>query len=331
MRRPRPVLLVGLMVAAVVAAGCGGGSSSTPDNPKAELSASLDNLTGADALTTTIGLGVSPAALQRFAQAEGSHLSAADAQTIATAHLVVETKTSDGKDLSGSKGSNFSLVGSSGGRTLVELRVVGGDLYLQGDIRGVLALAHKSNVYGEVKARAATLPGFVRAFVAGRWVSLAGAAAQGLLGTFGGTPSGTGSGVANQVTSDLKKVLDRDVAVRKVGTDSRGDHLVLSGHSRKLAADLLQAIGNDVPGGSLALSKADPSTMHDRAVSVDAWVKDGVLRQVSIDVGQFTDTTSAHLPVTISFDQSGGDITRPSGATPVDLTQLSSLMGALNS
>ena len=48
MRGPRPVLLVGIVLAAVTAAGCGSGSSGTPDNPKTELTASMDNLTGGD-------------------------------------------------------------------------------------------------------------------------------------------------------------------------------------------------------------------------------------------------------------------------------------------
>jgi hypothetical protein len=71
--------------------------------------------------------------------------------------------------------------------------------------------------------------------------------------------------------------------------------------------------------------------MQDRTVTVDAWVKDGALTEVSVDLAQFTGASTTPVPLTVTFVHSGGDITRPSGATPVDLTKLSSLMGALSS
>jgi hypothetical protein len=52
-----------------------------------------------------------------------------------------------------------------------------------------------------------------------------------------------------------------------------------------------------------------------------------------LDFGQFAKPgepgAGKHFPVAISFDQQGGGISKPGGVTPVDLTQLSSLFGAL--
>lgn len=336
MHRPRSVALVASTVVAMAgAAGCGGGSSnSTPSNPKAELVASVQDLSHGDALTTTVSLHTTARALQGFARGQGSSLSASTAGALSSARIVVAAKTADGKDLSGAKGTDVSLVGTSRGHTLIELRVVSGDAYLRGDVPAVLALAGQSDELSSLRSKAAQLPAFVQAFLDGRWVSLSGIAAQGLLGTFGGgTTSSGGKGQAQQLTDELTAVLHRDVTVRKVGSDSLGDHLVLSGHARALAADVVRTLSTSVPGGSLMLSKVDPGKVRDQLVTVDAWVRDGTLTQVQVDLGQFAHDghRATHLPLTVSFVQSAGDITKPAGATPVDLTRLSGLAGALSS
>jgi hypothetical protein len=336
MHRPRSVALVASAVIALAgAASCGGGSSdSTPDSPKAELVASVQGLSHGDALTTTVSLDTTARALQAFARAQGSTLSASAAAALSSAHIAVAVKTSDGKDLSGADGTDVSLTGTADGQTLIELRVVNGDAYLRGDVRAVLALAGHSDELSSLRSQAARLPAFVQAFLDGRWVSLSGIAAQGLLGTFGGgTTSSGGKGQAQQLTDELTKVVNRDVTVRKVGTDSLGDHLVLSGRARALAADIMGTLSTSVPGGSLLLSKTDPGKVRDQLVSVDAWVRDGTLTQLQVDLGQFVRNGhgAAHLPLTVSFEQTAGDISKPSGATPVDLTRLSGLAGALSS
>jgi len=88
-----------------------------------------------------------------------------------------------------------------------------------------------------------------------------------------------------------------------------------------------------VPDESAQSGKFDPTQVPDRPVVVDAWVKDGVLAKVSIDVAQFfseSDKKAAStFPVVLTFDPSGDDISKPDGATTIDLTQLGSLLGGL--
>src|SRR3954452_12122470 len=189
MLRRSSTLLAATSAAAVLAlTGCGSGSGqSTPKDPKGELTASVSNLGQSDSLTTTVKLEIDPADLQALAKSDGDNLTAADAEAIASAQLVVQAHTTNGKDLAELKPGDtnataIAVRGVSKGHTYLELRVISGDLYIQGDVKGILDLAHKSKTYAEVRARAASLPMSVKALVNRHWVSLSGTAAQGVAG-----------------------------------------------------------------------------------------------------------------------------------------------------
>ena len=344
--RSSSLVAAGSTVAAIVLAGCGTGSSSghaVPKDPKGELTASVSNLGDSDTLGATLKLDIPPAVLQQLARSQGDQLTAGDAAAVSGAQLVIEAKTTNGKNLADLKSSDknataVAIRAISNGHTYLEMRVLSGDLYLQGDVKGFLGLIHKAKTYDEVKARAATLPDFVKALVNGQWVSLNGAAAQSVAGQFGvqtGSQSGDKQGQAAKMLDDLKSLLNKDVTVTRLGSDDRGDHLRLSGNAKTLVNDAYQSFSTAVPGGA-ALSQAKPQKVPSRVVTVDAWVKDGVLSEISIDLGQFLDkkqaaAASRPLPITLTFTQQGDDITKPNGVTPIDLTQLGSLFGALSS
>jgi outer membrane murein-binding lipoprotein Lpp len=302
--------------AVLVAAGCGGQSkSNAATTPKGELSAGFQHLADSDVLTATLQLETTAHDLQSYAKASGDKLPTATAQAIAGAQLVIETKGS-GTDKA------VSLRGVDGGNTLVELRVVDGSLYLQGDLRGILTLAHKEN-----------LPPFVQAFVAGKWITLGKDALDAIAGQLGANAGVSGTPSAGpQLLSDLRDALNHDVTVTAAGTDSTGNHLVLTGNVKKLATDLQSAVAKSVPGGSALGQQLHSADVPSRNVTLDAWVKDGSLRKLSLDLVQFADKgqapAGATLPLSITFAESGDDISAPSGATPIDLTQLGSLIGA---
>jgi hypothetical protein len=341
-RRSSSLLAVATTAVAIVLAGCGSGSSSghsVPKDPKGELAASVTNLGASDTLGATLKLEIPPGVLQQLARSQGDRLTAGDAAAISGAQLAIEVKSTNGKDLADLKSSDqnataVAISALSNGHTYLELRILTGDLYLQGDVKGFLGLIHKTKTYGEVKARAASLPDFVKALVDGKWVSLNGAAAQGLASQFGVQTgqSGSNESQTGKMLGDLKSMLDKNVSVTRLGSDDKGDHLRLSGNAKTLANDAYQSFSTAVPGGA-ALSQAKPQNVPSRVVTVDAWVKDGVLSEISIDLSQFLDKKESAagqpLPITLTFTQHGGDITKPSGVTPVDLTQLGSLFGAL--
>jgi hypothetical protein len=342
-RRSSPLAATAAVVGVLALAGCGGGGSgqSVPKDPKGELSASVTNLGASDTLTSTVRLEIPPTVLRQLAASDGDRLTASDAAAISSAQLVIQAASTNGKDLGDLKAGDqnataVSIRGISNGHTYLELRVLSGDLYLQGDVKGFLGLIHKSKSYEEVKARAATLPDFVKALVNGEWVSLSGAAAQGLASQFGVQAGGQSGkeGQASKVLAELRQLLDKDVTVTRVSSGDRGDQLRLTGNARALAKDAYQSFSSIIPGAGAALSSAKPQNVPSRTITLDAWVKDGVLSELSIDLGQFADKKDAaagrNLPVTVTFTQDSGDISKPSDVTPVDLTQLGSLFGALS-
>jgi len=340
MRRPTFVrTVVVTAAAALLAAGCGGGASSTSSkDPKAAFSTGVNGLNDSDALTVTLKLDTTPETLIALAQQSGDDLDQTTARAIAGGQLTFEQKTTTGKDLSEVKPGDANAIAvrftfSDNGTPYAEIVSRDSALFVRADVKGLLGVFDKSKLYDDLAARASTLPPFVKAFVANQWVTLPTSVLTALASQFGGAAALPNADQMKKLVAGLKDVLDRDVAVARIGSDDEGDHLRLTGQSRKLVGDLVQSLSGAVPAASLALGKFDPTQVPDRPVVVDAWVKDGVLAKVSIDVAQFfseSDKKAAStFPVVLTFDPSGDDISKPDGATTIDLTQLGSLLGGL--
>jgi hypothetical protein len=311
---------VATLVAVVGIAGCGG--SSGGGSAKDGLVTGFDGVAKADRLTTTIRLDTTPADLTSLSQASGDKLDPHLASVIAGADIVIESvRTGDGTSL--------DVRGVADGSTLVEFRSLKDTLYLQGDVRGILDLIGKPGVYANLKAQTKSMPSFVQAAVGGQWVSLPASTLSSLASLGGGQAS---SGKGPTLLSELRRSVERHTTVTEAGTDSRGTHYVLHADTRDLADDLRTAIQSAVPGGGV-LSSRLPANVDHKTVTFDAWVRSGAISEVSIDLLQFGDNTNlpsgSTLPLTITFDRTGTDVTAPTGAEPVDLTQLGTLFGAL--
>jgi len=323
--------------AALLVAGCGGGASSTSSkNPKAAFSTGISGINDTDVVTLTLKIDTSADTLVAFAKANGKTLSQTDANNLVNGQLVFEQKTLNGKKLSAKQtdATTTRFAFSDNGTTYVELRARDKVLYVKADVKGTLGLFGKSKLFAEVQARANTLPGFVQALVAGQWVSIDTAALGALAGQFGaGAAASPGPGIVQQLLNGIKSAAQHDTTVTRVGTDDTGDHLRLTAQTRQLVTDLFQALTTAIPVAGLLSSKVNPSKMPDRPIAVDAWVNDGALAKVSIDLAQFIDAANkppgATVPFVLTLDRSGDDISKPDGSTPADLTQLMPLLGGL--
>jgi hypothetical protein len=334
---------VGALAVGLLAAGCGNSTGTSSKPPRQELTAGVDNLGDNKEMAATLKLAASAADLQALSKASGSPLDPTVAGLLASGDLTVEVK-SDSKlsDLQGDTASNadMHLVLNVDNGQLIELYGVNNVLYLRADVRKILQLMDKEKLFGELEARVAQLPAFAQAAVQGKWVSINGDAAKGLASQLGGGATASATPNAAQqkkLIDDIKAAIDKDVTVTRVGTDSeKGDHLVITGNSRTLGTDLANALSSAVPGNPAA-SQLKPSDVPDKQVTADAWVKDGQLSEVSVDLVQFADAKDAaslkdkHLPLVMTFKTGGVDISAPSGATPIDLSQLLPLVGALSS
>ena len=340
MRRPTLVRSVVVTAAvALLAGGCGGGATNTSSkDPKTAFGVGRDGLNDAEALTVTLKLDTTPETLIALAKATGDPLVPTTAQALAGGQLVFENKTTNGKKLSEIKSGDANATAgrvsfAENGTSYVEFRTRDSNLYLRADVKGLLGVVGKSKQYDELQARANTLPAFVKALVAGQWVSLPSSVLTALASQFGGSGALPSAAQMKKLISDVNAVIDRDVAVTRVGSDDQGDHLTLTVQSRQFVTDALQAISGAVPAAGLALAKVNPTEVPQRSVVLDAWINDGALSKLSIDIAQFFDdklkAVAAHLPVVLTFDRSGDDIEKPDGATQIDLTQLGALLGGL--
>jgi hypothetical protein len=344
MRRRLTSMAAVATVAAIVATGCGGGSgskSTASQDPKAAFSTGLSGLSETDVLTITLKLDTTGDKLVGFAKESGDTLDPNVAQQIATADVVFETKSADGTKFSAVKpGTSVKTAAriaiQDGGQTLAELRVLSDALYAQADVKTLLDLfQQKKTAYADLTARAAQMPAFAQALVQGKWVSLDLHALKALAGQFGGANASPNAQQTQKLLADLKSVLSKDVTVARVGADDQGDHLRLTSQSRTFVSDFMQAVTADIPAASLATGSFKPSTVPDHSVVVDAWVKDGSLTKLSVDVVQFAKPSDVKpgdsLPVVLTFDRTGDDISKPAGATSIDTTQLFTLLGSLGS
>jgi hypothetical protein len=341
MRRRLTSLAALATVTVVALTGCGsssGGKSTASKDPKTAFATGLSGLSDTDALTVTLKLDTTADALIGFAKESGDTLDAQTAQHIATAAVLFETKTSDGTKLSdikpGTKVNAATRVAiQDDGKTLGEFRSVAESLYAQADVKTLLDLFGQSKSYTDLTTRAKGMPAFVQAFVNGEWVVLDLNAVKALAGQFGGAGASPSTQQAQKLLTDLKAFIGKDVGVTRVGTDADGDHLKLTTQSRTFVTDLVQTVGSDLPAASLATGSLKPANVPDHSIVVDAWVKDGVLSKLSVDVVQFAKPSEAKagdsLPVVLTFDQSGDDISKPAKATTVDTTSLFTLLGSL--
>lgn len=335
MRRSLLVRTVIVTAAATLVAACG---SSTPKTPQSTLKAGISGIGHTSSLTITTALDTTPQALIALAQQMGDKLSPTVAAGLASASFVIEIRDSDGKDLStlkpgSTKGLAVDLALKAGGQTLAEIIGIDSTLYVQAEVASALGLLGRSKLYGELQARAATLPKFVQAFVAGKWVSLDLTSALGAMSQFGIAAPGAQQWAAFAKAFD--GLITSDVKVTRVGSDSQGDHLQLSAQTKKLVGDLVLAVTSNIPISTFLLSKVKVASLPDTAMTADAWVKDGTLSKLSVDLTQFakpgsTAAGGGHLPLVVTFDRSGGSaITAPTGATAVDVSQLFTLLGSL--
>lgn len=340
--RSRPLILAAAVASTLaVTAGCGSGSSggsARPASAQQELNDGFSALGDASTLTTTVKLGVTPQQLVALSQqGGGSPLTLAQAEKISTAQLIVETRAPSGKTIgqlaqqqTGATAGSTEISILDAGQPYVQVVSVNQVSYIRSDLRGILTLFNEQRLFGTVAARVKTLPPFVQAFVAGKWVSLPNrtlSSLEGLAGSSQGVqpPNST---QRKQLFTDLQQVLAKDVTTTRASTGST-DHLVLTADSRKLLVDVLHAVASVVPGIGSRLAGATPQSIPERQVHLDAYVADNVLTGLSFDFGQFAKKQPTHAPLTISFARSGPSISAPSGAVAVDTNQLSSLIGAL--
>ncbi|HVA61628.1 MAG TPA: hypothetical protein VNG13_13990 [Mycobacteriales bacterium] len=332
------------LVTAASAAGCGGNSAKggvAGSTPQARFQNAMTALGHGSALTMTFKIDVTAAQAAAIDQATGSKSSPTTDQLISTASLTVSEKLTNGKSLDAqpvdASALQVDVAINVGGGPVVEIRYLGGTLYAR---LGTTEIAQIAGPKGAqtLSGLSAQIPPtltWAHAALQGQWVSITLAQIKSLEAQLPGAKATPNAAQQQSFLAGLRAILARDVTVADSGTASDGsDHLVLSGNVRTLATDLEAAIGSLVPSASSALSKANPQRLPDKVLNIDAYVSNGIVSKMVFNAAQTlsaTDQAKLHgqgIPIEVDFSQSAAAVQAPS-ATPIDLSQIFSLLGNL--
>jgi hypothetical protein len=204
------------------------------------------------------------------------------------------------------------------------------DLYLRADVRKIASLAGQDSA--KLESLTGSLPptfSFVKDAIAGRWLKLDGAAVEQLAnlakaqaGAKSSLSPADGKGLQERLVAGLRD----NFTVKDAGSTDKGEHLILTGNTKKLAA-ALTSIAGSIPGAGALAGKKDLTNVADKDVTVDAYVTDGGLSALQLDLAQFASKDKAalagkHVPLEISFAPGPDSVAVPATSVPVDLNAL---------
>ncbi|MDH6576956.1 hypothetical protein [Kitasatospora sp. MAP5-34] len=239
---------------------------------------------------------------------------------------------------------SYVLAGKSG-TTYADVRLIAGKPYLKFDAAGIAKLAGKDPA--ELNTVAGQLPPelkVVKDALAGKWLSIDPTLLQQLakdpkLGALAGaagsaSPSAAPSidpKVAKDLTASLKDVLSHNLTFDDQGTKDGVDHIVASAPARGLAQGFLNAVkpfAKSIPNGD-KLPGSVPTTVPDKKINVDLYLKGGALSSVSFDLAQLAEKAGpdVHLPIKLAFGQDVAPLEAPTGATEFGMSDITSMMG----
>jgi len=340
----RGIAAVAVLAATVTGlSACGSSSPSGDGTPKGVVVSAIENLGDENALTFTLKLDTSADDVKRLAASgpDPSTLTDAQAKAIADGSVVLAVKTTATSfkaaqsDPNASKKSSVGFTLNAGDKPkLIEFRAINGDLYARVDFQKLASYGDSdlSELQSKAQKYSSTLP-FLKPALAGGWLKIPADDLQQLLKASGGArpaPSIDPSRAAG-IQQAILGVLDKDVTATKAddGGDL-GDHYVLSGSSRVVATDLVNALKPQfagLPGFSKAFGDANPADVPDKNVKVDVYLKGSKLNAIKLDLAQFASPADAPAfngkPFYLELDiDDSASISTPSDATDVNLGAL---------
>ena len=314
-------LLIVLLASALLATACGSSSDKTSGDPEGTLLVALLKLQNTPS-TVTLTLHSDPQSLQALSAQGGGSLGAKADLLLHSSITVSHTHAADPRD---ARSDMIVTIGSDHGA--IETRTVNRTLYFRMDAMGLVKMLGQNPTElrrATKEAKAAGLD-FVGPALNGRWLSLGG---LDKLAAKSGAPMSGNAKQSAARNAFLQRVLS-SAKVTTVGDDSAGTHLAVNVPARQAYGgirDLISNLGGGLPPGA---TLPDPGSIPNKNIRVDAWVRDGKLTQLELDLRQFAAFGSQPLPagvhtlgIRMTFHDFTGTITAPAGAVPIDLKAL---------
>jgi hypothetical protein len=331
------------------------GSSTSYTSSQQLLVNAFDRLGQADSLKADLHLDISQGLLSQLeASSGGSSTSIALGEKLLQSHIII-SESSNGPLANVTSTTpaavDFTIV--TGGSTLAEFRVVDGNLYARADLSTIASWAGQSlsTLQGQLSTAPSQVRTWLQAAINGDWLELSKqqlTAVDGLLqqrasastGAAGSLTPAQAKQLVQEIESVTKGVFVKDVSVADKGATSKGEELVLTADARTSLTDIVNGVlpilQRIYPSLSASMSASQLqqglTQVPHRNVTADAFVSNGSLSELSLDVLQFAppntpNIAGQHMTVVYDFTPNTGAVTAPSGATQLDLTSLLSALG----
>jgi hypothetical protein len=323
-------LVMLLLTAALIMGACGGSSSNQPSgNAEGTLLASLLKLQNSPS-TVTLTFRSDPESLQALAsQGGGGSITTAEANKILASSVTVShNNASNPRDA-----RSETIINIAGDSNAIEMRMVNRTLYVRADAGPLLKMfgAKGTDLQRQIHQAESSGLTFLKPALEGKWLSFAGL--DKLAAQSGATAPSAGK--QSQAANALLQKLLGAATVSTAGSDAAGTHLVVTVPARQAYTALRGALAN-LSGAMPPAALPDATAIPDKNIKLDAWVKDGSLTQMEVDLTQFAALGHKPLPAGVhtlalhmTFRDFAGTISAPSGAVSVDLQGLTkSLMGS---
>lgn len=318
-RRLAAALLAGALILGACSDGGGGASEEeAAENPKQAFTEALDALADYEGVTLEMTLEADPAALEE----EDTPPEAVEA--ILNSSLTISAKGETAEDSQ----VQFTI-NVDGNEDAFELRGVDQSVYLRADVNEVVEKFGGDTSQVDAFAQQAAAGGFdfAQPFVEGEWIGISGI--DELAEQFGLPQPTPDAEEAQQVVDQIAAILEENVEVGSEGTDDVGAHLVLTIPLRDTLQELintLQSIAN-APAGTFPTDAL--TDVPDADIPIDAWVSDGRLVQIELDLIAIAEAVGEEPPEDVdefalrfTIDEFTDDVEAPSDFTEIDVQQL---------
>lgn len=314
------------LVLSIVAALFLGACSNEPspeEDPKAALVSAFEKIGELDASTVTVTIQSTSESL--VAASEGD-LTPELAETILGSSLTITGANADDPE-----NQNASIALSVPDTDGVEILVIGTDLYLRADVRGLVELAGQdpAQIDAFLQSPQAQQAPFLEAAANGEFIKIEGADQ---LGAAAGADPGALAEQQKKLFEEFGKSIEQEADVTSEGSDDVGDHLVVSIPLRSLVqrfTDLAGELGAPLPPGSVP----PESEIPEGDIVMDVWVSDGRIVQIEFDIVQLGEEFGGVAPegvedfrLRLELSEEAEEVTAPEGATTVTSEELMGLI-----
>ena len=312
-----------LSIVATLFLGACSNEPSTEEDPKAALVSAFEKLGELDASTVIVTIQSTSESL--VAASEGD-LTPELAETILGSSLTITGANADDPENQNARIA-FSVPDTDG----VEIIVIGTDLYLRADVRGLVELAGQdpAQIDAFLQSPQAQQAPFLEAAANGEFIKIEGADQ---LGAAAGADPGALTEQQQKLFEEFGKSIEQEADVTSEGSDDVGDHLVVSIPLRSLVqrfTDFAGELGAPLPPGSIP----PESEIPEGDLTMDVWVSDGSIVQMEFDIVQLGEEFEGDVPegvedfrLRLELSEEAEEVTAPEGATTVTSEELMGLI-----